>query len=248
MHVPAEARRGCQNSWSYRGLSHPMWYWEMNLGSLKEQQALLSAKPFFQALVLFPFFLRFVYVFYVQECFVLQTHQKKASDPIIGGCWELNSSPLEEQLVFLTPDHLSAPPKLSLKTVTIHTRYFQTITDNLLYLHVFNLVSYSWVIYLAICSESQCLSFLTKSNMERRVYFTLQLVHHPGKSGQEHKTGADAETIEQCRSLACSSWITQLADSTQHHQPIGGTTHSEAGTCPTILNQDNVLKTSQQAN
>jgi hypothetical protein len=40
----------------------------------------------------------------------LQTHQKRASNPITDGCeppcgsWELNSGPLEEQMVFLTAE------------------------------------------------------------------------------------------------------------------------------------------------
>jgi hypothetical protein len=44
------------------------------------------------------------------HCSSLQTHQKKASDPITGGfesqcdCWELNSGPLEEQPVLLTSE------------------------------------------------------------------------------------------------------------------------------------------------
>jgi hypothetical protein len=44
------------------------------------------------------------------HCCCLQTHQKRALDPIKDGCepsfgcWELNSGPLEEQAVLLTPD------------------------------------------------------------------------------------------------------------------------------------------------
>jgi hypothetical protein len=44
------------------------------------------------------------------HCRCLQTHQKRASDPNTDGreppcgCWELNSGPLEEQLVLLTAD------------------------------------------------------------------------------------------------------------------------------------------------
>jgi hypothetical protein len=42
------------------------------------------------------------------SCRCLQTHQKRASDPITDGCeppcgcWELNSGPLEEHSVLLT--------------------------------------------------------------------------------------------------------------------------------------------------
>jgi hypothetical protein len=44
------------------------------------------------------------------HCSCLQTCQKRASDPVIGGCelpcgsWELNSGPLEEESVFLTTE------------------------------------------------------------------------------------------------------------------------------------------------
>jgi hypothetical protein len=45
---------------------------------------------------------------YASTLCCLQTHQKRASDPIIDGCeppcgcWELNSAPMEEQMVLLT--------------------------------------------------------------------------------------------------------------------------------------------------
>jgi hypothetical protein len=48
----------------------------------------------------------------------LQTHQKRALDPIIDGCeppcgcWELNSEPLEEQPVLLTAKSSLQPPPL----------------------------------------------------------------------------------------------------------------------------------------
>jgi len=44
------------------------------------------------------------------HCSCLQTHQKRALDPITDGCeppcgcWELNSGPLEEQSVLLTAE------------------------------------------------------------------------------------------------------------------------------------------------
>jgi hypothetical protein len=51
----------------------------------------------------------FIYFMYVSvHCSYLQTHQKRASDPITDGCeapcgcWELNPGPLEEQSVLLT--------------------------------------------------------------------------------------------------------------------------------------------------
>jgi hypothetical protein len=53
------------------------------------------------------FFLKFSLCIWV-HCSYLQTHQKRASDPITDGCeppcgcWDLNSGPLEEQSVLLT--------------------------------------------------------------------------------------------------------------------------------------------------
>ena len=50
------------------------------------------------------------------NCSSLQTHQKRTSDPITdgckppSGCWELNSGPLEEQLVLLTLWAISPAP------------------------------------------------------------------------------------------------------------------------------------------
>ena len=49
------------------------------------------------------------------HCCCLQTHQKRASDPITDGyeppcgCWELNSGPLEEQSVLLTTESSLQP-------------------------------------------------------------------------------------------------------------------------------------------
>jgi hypothetical protein len=59
----------------------------------------------------FVFVLGFIYLLYVHEyCSCLQTHQKKASNPITDGCeppcggWELISGPLQEQSVLLTTE------------------------------------------------------------------------------------------------------------------------------------------------
>jgi hypothetical protein len=57
------------------------------------------------------FFLK-IYLFNIQcsTLYCLQTHQKRASDPITEGCeppcgcWELNSGPLEEESVLLTAE------------------------------------------------------------------------------------------------------------------------------------------------
>ena len=58
-------------------------------------------------------------MFYISvHCHCLQTHQKTALDPITNGCepprdcWELNSWPLKEQSVFLTPEISLQPMSL----------------------------------------------------------------------------------------------------------------------------------------
>ena len=73
----------------------------------------------------FPFFLsfsffRFIYLFYVYEYNVIVfRYQKRASDPIIGGCeppygcWELNSGHLEEQSVLLNNEPSLKLPGIS---------------------------------------------------------------------------------------------------------------------------------------
>jgi hypothetical protein len=53
---------------------------------------------------------------HVLHCLCLQSHQKRASDPITDGCeppcgcWELNSVPLEEQSVLLPTEPSLQPP------------------------------------------------------------------------------------------------------------------------------------------
>ena len=57
----------------------------------------------------------------------LQTHQKRASDPITDGCkspcgcWELHSGPLEEQSVLLTAEPSFQPPCLQFYNQTIYS-------------------------------------------------------------------------------------------------------------------------------
>jgi hypothetical protein len=57
------------------------------------------------------------------QCSSLQTHQKRASDPITDGCeppcscWELNSGPLEEQSVLLITESSLQPRTPPLKRV-----------------------------------------------------------------------------------------------------------------------------------
>ena len=72
------------------------------------------------------------------HCLSLQTHQKKASDPITDGCeppcgcWELNSGPLEEQSVLLITEPslqpntqvLGSNPQASTPDITPFFVYF----------------------------------------------------------------------------------------------------------------------------
>ena len=62
-------------------------------------------------------------------------HQKRASDLITDGyeppcgCWDLNSGPLEEQLVLLTTEPSLQPLKrFFLKTYFIHFMYMSTLS------------------------------------------------------------------------------------------------------------------------
>jgi hypothetical protein len=79
-------------------------------------------KDVFFLLALF-FKKRFIYLFIScmwVHCGCLQTHQKRASDPITDGCepscgcWELNSGPLVEHSVLLTAEPSLQPYWLSL--------------------------------------------------------------------------------------------------------------------------------------
>ena len=55
------------------------------------------------------------FFFFSLHCSCLQTHQKRASNFItdgcepLCGCWDLNSGPLEEQLVLLTAETSHQP-------------------------------------------------------------------------------------------------------------------------------------------
>jgi hypothetical protein len=70
-------------------------------------------------LFFFFFLKRFIYYYTQVHCSCLQTHQKRASDLITGGCespygcWDLNSGSSEEQLVLLLTEP-SLQPKVFL--------------------------------------------------------------------------------------------------------------------------------------
>ena len=73
-----------------------------------------------------------MYLFYVYEytymSYSLQTHQKRALDPITDGCdlpcgcWELDSEPLEEQPVLLTSEPSLQPQDI------YYLKYQQVLT------------------------------------------------------------------------------------------------------------------------
>ena len=56
-----------------------------------------------------------IYIFYMWEFSGVspQKHQRRLSDPVTDGCWELNSGPLDEQPVLLTTE-----PRLQPMTLT----------------------------------------------------------------------------------------------------------------------------------
>lgn len=84
----------------------------------------------------------------------------------------------------------------------------------------------SWLVllvYSSICLLKPCLSLISiavinitnkKPLGEERIYFISQfIVHHGGKlgmQGRDLEAGAEAETMEECCSLACSSWLAHL--------------------------------------
>jgi hypothetical protein len=65
----------------------------------------------------------YLFISCCEHSLCLQTHQKTASDLIVAtmvceppcGCWELNSGPLEEQLVLLTTKPSLQPLSLTLE-------------------------------------------------------------------------------------------------------------------------------------
>ena len=71
----------------------------------------VKTSPCKDEIFLFFFFFNNLFILCIWvHCRCLQTHQKRASDPITDGCeppcgcWELNSGPLEEQSVLLTTE------------------------------------------------------------------------------------------------------------------------------------------------
>jgi hypothetical protein len=87
---------------------------------VEEEGSGVQGHPELYSWLLFFFFNLFLFIFLFKKyLFIscmwvyyrcLQTHQKRASDPITDGCeppcgcWELNSGPLEEQSVLLTAE------------------------------------------------------------------------------------------------------------------------------------------------
>jgi hypothetical protein len=91
---------------------------------------------------------------------------------------------------------------------------------------------------------------MTKRNLKREGLFGLSVqitANHEGKSEQELKAGTEAEIMEWCCLLACSSWLAQLAFLYHPGPPAqewqlpqwGGSSH---------INQENVPQTCLQTN
>ena len=79
-----------------------------------------------------------------------------------------------------------------------------------------------------------------QSNLERKGFIWVCI--SIWKSGQELKqgwnleAGADAEAMEGCCLLACSSWLTQLLSyRIQYHQSMDGSAHNGLGPSPLII-------------
>ena len=89
--------------------------WELNSGPLLSLSLLTPAQRLIDWLI---------YYMWV-HCCCLQTDQKRALDPITDvceppcGCWDLNSGPLKEQSVLLTPEPSLQPGHLLFHCSTI---------------------------------------------------------------------------------------------------------------------------------
>ena len=101
-------------NWNYKMVvsHHVGWGWEPDLSPL-QRAAGCSWLPIHLSSPIIFYFLKIYSIYFTNvwvDCCCLQTHQKKALDPITDGCeppcgcWELNSGPLEEQLVLLTTE------------------------------------------------------------------------------------------------------------------------------------------------
>jgi hypothetical protein len=94
-------------------------------------------------------------------CSCLQTHQKRASDPITDGCeppcgcWELNSGPLEEQSMLLPAEPSLQPFKQkNLKILLIFCPFWR------LFFHIFD-TEPQYVAQAGFNSWSFCICFLS---------------------------------------------------------------------------------------
>jgi hypothetical protein len=94
----------------------------------------------------------------------LQTHQKRASDPIIDGCkppcgcWELNSGPLEEQPVLLTAEPSLQPDYKVFKVQTL--RIFNIYMHVHIYVYMYIYVYVHIYVYMCIFLVQKYLLFI----------------------------------------------------------------------------------------
>ena len=93
-----------------------------------------------------------------------------------------------------------------------------------------------------------------KQFREEMVLFSLQVIGcHWGKPRQELKqgrnlkAGTEAGAMEECCLLACSSYLAQLAYTTQEQLPRSGPTHCGLGLHTSFINQPKAPQTCPQA-
>jgi hypothetical protein len=73
--------------------------------------------------------------------------------------------------------------------------------------------------FLSCFASYRCDKTLTKSNLEGKSYFFLQLAVLKGNQGRNLEAGMEAEAMEQCCLLASSAWFLNTA---QDHPPRDG--------------------------
>jgi hypothetical protein len=131
--------RCCRHTW----LLHACWGFKlMSLYLLSKRWATTPLQLCFLYFFIHFFIFKDLIILYMSvHCSCFQTHQKRASDPIMNGCelpcgcWDLNSGPSEEQPVLLTTEpSLQPQPQVFILVlyqpshylVSTQTDYFET--------------------------------------------------------------------------------------------------------------------------